>query len=161
MSANPDGLSAPDKGSSWPRLVPFWAVLALVVERALPACLAAAHAANVPDAAHDEAMVRALGLGWTGAWRALDAPWCGLFAWLPVGTKALRAALASAAACGAGGGALFVLARALLGAPGGATRAADVVAGIVALAAAMSPPWQCEAASPAGGRSARCSRSCR
>jgi hypothetical protein len=122
---------------------------------ALPACLAAAHAANVGDAAHDEAALRALGLGWTGGLRALDAPWCGLFAWLPVGTRALRATLASAAACGVGSGVLFVIARALLARvrSSGAANAhvGDVVAAVVALAATLSPSWQLEAAAPAGG----------
>jgi hypothetical protein len=116
---------------------------------ALPACLAVAHATNVADAAHDEAVLRALGLGWTGAFRALDAPWCALFAWLPVGTRALRATLASAAACGVGGGVLFALARAVLAACSD-TRLGAPIATIVALAATLSPTWQLEAASPAG-----------
>jgi hypothetical protein len=91
----------------------------LAVSVLLPACFAAAHAPNVADAAHDEGTVRALGLAWTGAWRALDAPFSGLFVWLPLGTRALRASLASAAACGASGGVLFLLGQALLAACAG------------------------------------------
>jgi hypothetical protein len=144
----------------------------LVVTVALPACLAVSHAANGADAAHDEAVVRALGLGWAGAFRALDAVWCGLFEWLPVGTRALRGALASGAACGVAAGLLFVLAREVLArcegtvsrsrfeptakpddetAEGeGTARIGPVVAAIVALAATLSPSWQLEATAPGG-----------
>jgi hypothetical protein len=46
---------------------------------------------------------------------------------------------------------LFALARALLEACAGTRRrGGDVVAAIVALAAGLSPPWQCEAAAPSG-----------
>jgi hypothetical protein len=128
-----------------------WATALLAITVAFPACLAAAHAGNAGDAAHDEAVVRALGLGWTGALRALDVPWCGLFGWLPLGTRAFRAALASAAAGGAGGGVLFVLARAVLRRCEETRRVGIVVAAIAALAATLSPSWQLEAASPAGG----------
>ncbi|MGO8991757.1 MAG: hypothetical protein ACLQVI_00405 [Polyangiaceae bacterium] len=138
MSANPDGRDR------------WWGAL-FAVTVALPAGLAVAHAANVADAAHDEAVLRALGLGWTGALRALDAPWCGLFAWLPAGTRATRAALASAVACGVGGGALFVMARELLARCAVTARVGSVVAALAALAATLSPSWQLEAAAPAGG----------
>ena len=80
-----------------------WNALLLVSCVVLPTCLAVAHAGNMADAAHDEAMIRAVGLGWTGAWRALDAPWYALFSWVPLGTRAMRAALATALACGGGG----------------------------------------------------------
>jgi len=126
----------------------------LAVTVALPAGLAAAHALNVADAAHDEAVLRALGLGWTGAFRALDAPWCGLFAWLPVGTRAFRAVLASSAAAGVAGGVLYRIARGVLARcsdDGGTSRLGPVVAAIGSLAATLSPCWQLEASSPMGG----------
>jgi hypothetical protein len=122
-----------------------------VVTVVLPACLAVAHAGNVADAAHDEAVLRTLGLGWTGAFRALDAPWCGLFSWLPLGTRALRGALASAAAAGVAGGMLYLTARALLVRVAGASSGVGaVVAAIGSLAATLSPSWQSEAAATAG-----------
>ncbi len=139
---------------------PAWGAVLLAVTVAVPAWLAAAHAPNVADAAHDEAVLRALGLGWTGAFRALDAAWDGLFAWLPVGTRASRASLGSAAAGGVAGGLVFVLARGVLrsarrgAGPGSGrieTRVGMVVAAIASLAATLSPAWQLEAASPAGG----------
>jgi hypothetical protein len=139
---------------------PRWGAILLVVCVVAPACLAMAHAANAADGAHDEAMLRAVGLGWTGAWRALDAPWCALFAWVPVGTRAMRATFASAMACGVGGGVLFVIARAMAAAMGeglnatnavSAKRVGLVVAAIASLAATLSPAWQVEASAPAGG----------
>jgi hypothetical protein len=117
----------------------------------LPACLASAHVANMADAAHDEAVVRAVGLGWTGAWRALDAPWCALFSWVPLGTRATRAALATAMACGAGGAVVFVLARAMALRMVETARMGLVVAAIASLATTLSPAWQLEAMAPAGG----------
>src|SRR5690349_12338729 len=82
----------------------------LAAAAAAPALVAAAHAPAVADAAHDGGTVRALGLGWTGALRALDAPVAGLLAWVPVGTRALRAELATAAICGLAAAVVFVLA---------------------------------------------------
>ena len=128
-----------------------WGAVLLTACVVLPACLAIAHGVNGADAAHDEAIVRAVGLGWTGAWRALDAPWCALFAWLPVGTRAMRAVVASAMACGAGGGVVFVIARAIAARVAEEKRVGVVVAAIASLAATLSPAWQTEAMAPAGG----------
>ena len=94
---------------------------------------------------------------WAGPARfgALDAPWGRLFAWLPVGTRATRVALASAAAAGVGGAVRFAIARGLLARSRSvraqSTSPETVVAAIVALAATLSPSWQLEAAAPAGG----------
>jgi hypothetical protein len=148
VSANPDGQEKPPPAQRG--LFGLFPLLLLAVTVALPASLAAAHMANVADAAHDEAVLRAVGLGWTGALRALDAPWFGLFAWLPVGTRVARAALGSAAACGAAAGLLFVTTRVLLAQCVQTARVGSLVAAIVALAAALSPSWQLEAAAPAG-----------
>jgi hypothetical protein len=129
-----------------------WFFAGLALTALLPACLALAHAANVGDAAHDEAALRALGLGWTGGFRALDAAWCGLFAWLPLGTRAFRAAFASAAACGLSGALLFLIGRGVLAmsAEVASPRVSDAVAAIASLGATFSPSWQLEAAAPAG-----------
>jgi hypothetical protein len=122
----------------------------LVASILLPGCLAASRVLDVADAAHDEAMVRTLGLGWSGAWRALDALASATFMVVPIGTRATRAALASATICGASGGALFVSIRALLGS---LSKTALLGAGIAAIAAAtasLSMAWQLEASSPGG-----------
>ena len=60
----------------------------------LPAVVAALHVGNVADAAHDEGIVRTLGLGWTGVWRGADALVAALFLVLPLGTRAARVAFA-------------------------------------------------------------------
>ncbi len=122
----------------------------LVVSILLPGCLAASRALDVADAAHDEAMVRVLGLGWSGAWRALDALAAASFMVLPIGTRATRAALSSAAICGATGGLLFAAVRALLDSLLKTRLLGAGVAAIAALTASLSMAWQLEASSPGG-----------
>lgn len=68
---------------------PFAAALATAI-------VAAASVRGVPLAAHDANVVRAVGSGFTGVFRALDAVVAAPFLLLPVGTRALRAGLASA-----------------------------------------------------------------
>src|SRR6185312_10265386 len=118
----------------------------------LPACVAAAHATIAPDAAHDEAVVRALGAGWTGAWRALDVAWAGATAWLPIGTRAMRAALGGAAMIAACAGILHALERRLLARASGEEEGAlaIAIAAIAALSATLGPPWQIEAQAALG-----------
>ncbi len=116
-----------------------------------PALMAAAHTANVADAAHDEAVVRAVGLGWTGIWRAPDAVLASFFMALPLGTRALRAGLASATACGATGGILFILARQLLARCATAPRLGATVAAIASTLATLSVSFQLESGAPGGG----------
>ncbi len=116
----------------------------------LPGCLAASRALDVADAAHDEAIVRILGLGWTGAWRALDAVASATFMVIPLGTRATRAALASATICAASGGALFVAIRALLGSLAKTPLLGAGIAAIAAATASLSMAWQLEASSPGG-----------
>ncbi|HWL86231.1 MAG TPA: hypothetical protein VNO21_10535, partial [Polyangiaceae bacterium] len=80
----------------------------------LPALVALLHAENVADAAHDGAVIRAVGLGWDGPWRTLDAWVAAPFLTLPVGTEVFRAAMASAVVCGLAGGVAYAVTRALL-----------------------------------------------
>jgi hypothetical protein len=127
-----------------------WDQAMLVVSMAVPAIFAITHAANVADAAHDEGLVRAVGLGWTGALRALDIVPAAALAWLPVGTRAFRASLATAMVCGAAGGLLFFLARRLLAACAPAPRLGPAIAAIASTTATLSAAWQMEAASPGG-----------
>jgi hypothetical protein len=108
---------------------------------------AAAHAESVPDAAHDLGAARALGLGWTGAFRALDAAVGALLGWAPIGTRALRAELCGAALLGVAGLVVYALARRLVAAYAPeATRIGPAAAAIGSLAATLSVAWQLEAA---------------
>jgi hypothetical protein len=127
-----------------------WDALILAVCVLLPMGLAIVRVANTGDAAHDEGVVRAVGLGWTGGWRALDAPFAALLAWIPLGTRVARAALASTVACGVAGGALFVVARGLVRRVADTGVLGSVVAGIASLAATLSPAWLVEGCAPAG-----------
>ena len=76
-----------------------------------PAVFAGVHRLSVPDAAHDLAVVRAVGGGYTGLFRALDSVVAWPFLLVPVGTLAQRAAFAAVVATGAFGLLLFVLVR--------------------------------------------------
>src|SRR5687768_416639 len=88
----------------------------LLLSSFVPAWMAAAHASSAVDAAHDEGAIRALGLGWTGAFRSLDAIVGGLFMAVPIGTRAARAGLATACLCGVAAGLLYYVTRRLLAA---------------------------------------------
>jgi hypothetical protein len=122
----------------------------LIAAVLVPACLAASRAMAVPDAAHDAGVIRVVGLGWAGGLRALDAAAAAPFLAVPLGTRALRAALASAAATGIAGGLLYVLVRGLL------ARAADtrllnsLVACVASLSTTLSIAWQLESSVAAG-----------
>jgi hypothetical protein len=124
----------------------------LFVSIAAPLVAAASKVSPFADAFHDAAIVRGLGLGGTGAWRALDLPVSTLWMGLPLGTRALRAALASAALGGAGGGLLYVLARSILASDGGTkdtgtTSRAAIVAAAASLCASLSGAWLLESTS--------------
>jgi hypothetical protein len=106
-----------------------------------PLVAAASFAQPVADAGHDEAVARALGYAWSGAFRGLDVPIASALLWLPFGTRALRAALASAAASGAAGGLLFLLARGLLARCSDAPRVRALVAAVAATCASLGGAW--------------------
>lgn len=108
-----------------------------------PACMAAAHVANVADAAHDAGVARALGLD-AQAWGALDAAVAGLLSAVPIGTRAARAAMGSALVVAAASAMLFSMVRALLGACGRAPRLGPAVAAIATLTATCGAAWQIE-----------------
>jgi hypothetical protein len=111
------------------------------------------HTVNVADAAHDEGVIRAVGFGWTGAWRSLDAVVAASAMVLPIGTRSMRAGLASALVVGVAGIVVYELARRLLAAcSAGATspRLGALVAWLASLTTAVGATWQLEAASPGG-----------
>src|SRR5579864_6835477 len=115
----------------------------------VPACLAAWHTGNVPDAAHDAAVARVLAFD-PQPWRALDVVVGGLLAALPVGTRAARAAIGSGLVAACAGALLYVLARRLLGVCAETGRLRFFVASIAALTPLVSAPWQIEGAAVGG-----------
>jgi hypothetical protein len=115
----------------------------------VPACLVAAHAGNVADAAHDSGVARAMGL--VGQpWRGLDVVAASMLAWLPLGTRALRAELGEGLVVALAGIALYRLALGLVARCAAGPRLGPAIAGIATLAALCSPAWQTEAASVGG-----------
>ncbi len=113
----------------------------LFVSVATPMLVCAARVQPFGDTAHDEAVVRALGLGWTGAFRALDVVAASLFQVLPLGTRAFRAGLGSAGLSGVSGGLLFILAKRLLAACKSAPRVGPIVAALASVVASLSGAW--------------------
>jgi hypothetical protein len=116
----------------------------LFLSVAVPLVCAASQVSPFADASHDEAIVRGLGLNWTGAWRALDVPVSSLLLFLPFGTRALRVGLVSAALGGIGGGLLYSLARRVL--PEDRSFGA-LVATLASLCASLSGTWLLESSS--------------
>jgi hypothetical protein len=116
---------------------------------AVPGCLAAMHVAGVPDAAHDDGVLRVLGLG-GGAWRAVDVALGHALALAPVGTRATRAALGGALVVAAAGAALYTLVRRMLAECAETRRLGAVVAGVAAVLPLVGAPWQIEASSVGG-----------
>ncbi|MFO0678165.1 MAG: hypothetical protein U0169_16640 [Polyangiaceae bacterium] len=107
---------------------------------AVPALVAASFAWNTVDAAHDTAAVRALALGPTGLFRALDGLLAQLALGLPVGDRAFRGALVSVAFSGIFASILFRLVLHLLRRAGGEGRLVPFVAMVATIAVAASPP---------------------
>ncbi len=116
-----------------------------------PLLLAVLGGRAMADAAHDEGAVRVLGLGFTGAFRALDAWVAAPFLLLPAGTRASRAALACAAVTGLSGLLAFHLGEPLVQREGERrSRLALAVTAIGALTMTCAPPWQLEGSAVGG-----------
>ncbi len=119
----------------------------------VPAALGASGAMSSAPASHDEAVVRAVGVGWTGVFRALDVIVAAVLMLVPIGTRALRAGLASALITGACGAVAFVIARRLAHAVRPAAtspRLMSAVAAVSVLSAVLAPVWQVEGSAPGG-----------
>lgn len=111
-------------------------------------------------AAHDDGVVRTIGVGSTGIWRALDLLVAAPFQLLPLGTRSYRAALAGAVVSAVAGWIAFEVARevtsstvtSVLKNVSGkkAERLVSAVAAVAVLTALLSPAWQTEATSPGG-----------
>ncbi len=132
---------------------------------AATAILAAAGARAVALAAQDAAVVRAVGVGGTGVFRALDAVVAAPLLLVPIGTRALRAGLASALVAAAAAAIAVVVLRALViavvpavvarlagtrTAPPVSPRLLGAVAVAAVLTATLGPTWQAEASAPGG-----------
>jgi hypothetical protein len=126
-----------------PRETGRWRVVASLLAALVPAGLAASGVANATDGGHDLGVARALGLD-PQPWGSLDAAVASLFAALPVGTHAARAAMGGALVLAATGFALYVVARQVLSACAPAPRIGAIVAAIATGCAVLSPPWQLE-----------------
>jgi hypothetical protein len=119
----------------------------------VPAALGAVGAASAAPASHDEGVVRVVGLGWTGLFRALDVIVAAPLLLAPIGTRALRAGLACALVTGACGVLAFLVARRLAYAvrPAAASpHLISAVSAVAALSAVLAPAWQTEASAPGG-----------
>jgi hypothetical protein len=112
----------------------------------VPTVLAVSHVPNVADAAHDRGVCRVLGLH-AQPWRELDVAIGALFAALPLGTVAARAALGGALVAGAAGVLVFDMACRLLRARSEVGPFGEAVAAIAAATALVAAPWQLEATS--------------
>jgi hypothetical protein len=122
----------------------------LLASTVIPAWFAALHAPNVADAPHDEGVIRSLGLGWTGVWRALDVAVSSVFMALPLGTRASRAGLACALVLAVAGALVYLLTRRILAACADAPRFGAMVSAAAALTATLGPVWQLESTSAGG-----------
>jgi hypothetical protein len=125
----------------------------------VPALFAAFGAASSASAAHDDGVIRTVGLGPTGPFRALDSLVTAPAMLLPVGTRVLRAGLASAIVVGIAGYVLFGIAQRLAsevvlrGRNDRSPREARLVSAIAAVAtvaAMLSPAWQLEGSQSGG-----------
>jgi len=115
-----------------------------------PGTLAAAHLVHAADAARDEATIRVVGLGSGGIFRALDALVAAPFVALPIGTRALRAGLASAIVVALAGALVYAIARTLLARCAAAPRLGPIVAAVVSLTATCGVAYQVEAGGAGG-----------
>ncbi len=123
----------------------------LVATALLPASLAAGQLDLSADGARDAGVVRTVGLGYAGSFRALDAWIAALSAGLPLGTRTLRAEIPGLLLVGAVAALLFVVVRRSLVAVAGSSAWASVVAALATATVSCSYPFQHEASSVATG----------
>lgn len=126
----------------------------------IPAVSAVLGARSVALCAHDGGVVRTIGVGSTGIWRALDLLAAAPFELLPLGTRSFRAALVGAFVSAIAGYVAFDVARALTAATvpsilknvgdKKSERLISAVSAVAVVTGLLSPAWQTEAASPAG-----------
>lgn len=126
-----------------------------------PALLAVFGAASGASAAHDDGVARTVGLGFGGLFRGLDVIAAAVVMVAPIGSRVVRAALASAAITAATSVLLFHATNAfaqrvvpVLLPPRGDARPTErlvaAVSAALAMTATLSPPFQAEASAPGG-----------
>lgn len=136
------------------RLVEVVRVLCVLI----PVMMALSFAGNQGDTAHDGAVVRVLGLRGAGPFGFLEALITAPFLWIPLGTRAYRAAMSSAVGVGVIGFLIFELAKraAARAVPARSleepliARSLTMAAALASLAATLNAPMMLEA-SIAGG----------
>lgn len=162
-SKTPSTAAAPDKARARAS-GPIFVSMARLVCVLLPGIVAGAGASAASTAAHDDGIVRTAGAGFTGALRALDLLVAAPAMLLPVGTRGLRAGLASALVTAICGALSFDLAHGLvrvvipstldrLGLRSKRAVSPGLLAAVAAasvLTALLSPSWQSEACAPGG-----------
>lgn len=126
----------------------------------IPAVVALAGVSSTPLAAHDDGVIRTIGVGSTGLFRALDLLLAAPAVLLPFGTRAFRAGLVGPLLTAVAGYLAFDIARALVSAAVPAVlrnvgdkkaeRLLSAVSAIAVLTALLAPPWQTEASAPGG-----------
>lgn len=126
----------------------------------IPGVCAALAASSTALVAHDDGVVRTIGVGSTGFWRALDLLVAAPMQLLPLGTRSYRAALAGAFVSAIAGFIAFDVARRLTASTvtsvlrnvssTKAERLISAVSAVAVLTALLSPAWQTEASSPGG-----------
>lgn len=163
FEVTPSKLDAAKIAGSFPPR-PLRVSLGCVVCALLPALLAAWGASSTAAAGHDDGVVRTIGAGFTGLFRTLDLFVAAPTMLLPIGTRALRAGLASALVTAICGAIAFELARAVVAVvvPAALERVGlrsakpvspqlvSAVSAVSVLGALLSPPWQSEACAPGG-----------
>lgn len=126
------------------------------------ALVAAAGARPVPLAVHDTNVVRTVGVGFTGLFRALDTVVAAPFLVVPLGTRAVRAGVASAFVAAIAAAIAVVVVRDLMTivVPDGVARLGargdgrvspwliGAVSAVSVLTATLAPAWQLDVAAP-------------
>ncbi len=116
----------------------------------LPALVAVWNVENIADASHDVGVVRTVGLGYTGGFRAFDALLAAFLIPLPLGTLAFRAAFAQAVFVALIGAILVREIRRTIETVDAAPLLKGIVALIGSLAVTCALPLQIEARSAGG-----------
>jgi hypothetical protein len=131
----------PEEPSSSPAPDRAW----MVASALLPAFVAAAHLDVYADGGRDVSVVRTVGLGYVGGFRALDAWIAALFAAVPLGTRTLRAELPGVFLVAVTAALMFAVVRASLARVAGTSSWSSVVAAIATATVSLSYPFQHEA----------------
>jgi hypothetical protein len=128
---------------------PSWKDRAWLVGSGLvPALFATTELDLLASGGRDAAVVRTAGFGYTGGFHALDAWLAALFAWVPLGTRVLRAELPGVFLLGATAALGFVVIRRGLVAVVAESAWASVVAAVATATMSLSYPFQHEAVCP-------------